>query len=96
MGMVVNERFVDAVRARFAPDTPLVLGCAAGVRSAHACEMLAAAGFTRLANMDGGFQGAPDGAGGVREPGWSMCGFEVTREASPEQTWAALERAAGS
>lgn len=83
-GMELNAGFVDAVRGAFAPETPLVLGCAAGVRSARACEMLASAGFTRLVNMDGGFSGAPDGAGGLRMQGWAACGFEVVTGGAPE------------
>jgi rhodanese-related sulfurtransferase len=90
MGMEGNDGFVDAVRRAFAPETPLILGCAAGVRSARACELLAAAGFARLVNMDGGFSGAPDGAGGVRLEGWAACGFEVATDAPLERTWAGL------
>jgi rhodanese-related sulfurtransferase len=90
LGMELNPGFAAAVRRAFAADAPLVLGCAAGVRSARACEVLAAAGFTRLVNMDGGFSGARDGTGTVREPGWASCGFEVTTETAPEHTWAHL------
>jgi len=83
-GMELNDAFVPAVAAVFAPDTPLVLGCAAGVRSAHACEALLAAGFTKLVNMDGGFSGSRT------MPGWTACGLEVARECEPERAWSSL------
>ena len=42
MGMMPNPEFAGSVRAHFAPDRALVMGCAAGGRSMHACEQLAA------------------------------------------------------
>jgi rhodanese-related sulfurtransferase len=84
MGMEMNEAFLDAVRAAFPPDAPLVLGCAAGVRSARACEVLAAAGYKRLVNMDGGFSGSRT------VQGWVAHGLPVTGACAPERTWAAL------
>lgn len=36
------------------PDTPLLLICKSGGRSAQACQLLAAQGFTRLHNVSGG------------------------------------------
>ncbi len=38
------------------PDQDIIFVCAIGVRSALACEMAAAAGFTRLYNMEGGIE----------------------------------------
>ena len=90
LGMEMNPGFAAAVRRAFDADTPLVLGCAAGIRSARACELLAAVGFTRLVNMDGGFTGARDGMGAVRMPGWVACGFETTTDCAPQNTWAHL------
>ncbi len=41
-------------REELSGDRDIVFICAVGVRSALACEMAAAAGFTRLYNMEGG------------------------------------------
>lgn len=45
---------VFARRTELPADKELIFVCAIGQRSALACEMAAAAGFTRLYNMDGG------------------------------------------
>ncbi len=91
MGMEPNEGFVAAMKNAFPADAKLVLGCAAGGRSMHACEVLAREGYSNLVNMHGGFSGARDPMGTVTEPGWQACGFEVTAEAAPERTWEALK-----
>ncbi len=45
---------VYARREELPKDRELVFVCAVGQRSALACEMAAAAGFTRLYNLEGG------------------------------------------
>ena|SRR3990172_644656 len=45
---------VYARREELPKDKDLVFVCAVGQRSALACEMAAAAGFTRLFNLEGG------------------------------------------
>ncbi len=66
-----NADFVAIVGRHLPPSTRLVVGCQAGGRSQRACELLAAAGWTDLANVQGGFGGAP----GV--PGWRDAGLPV-------------------
>lgn len=56
---------------------PIVLICAAGVRSARALKILAAAGFTQIQNISEGMLGRP-GAG----PGWLKRGLPVTHPVS--------------
>jgi len=89
-GMQQNPRFVEAMAKAFERDAPLVVACAMGGRSARACELLALAGFTRLVNMDGGFSGARDASGAVREPGWQACGYAVSTECPPARAWSTL------
>ncbi len=48
---------VFARRAELARDRDLLFVCAVGQRSALACEMAAAAGLTRLFNIEGGTDG---------------------------------------
>ena len=93
MGMEPNDGFVAAVKNAFAAEARLVVGCAAGGRSMHACELLTQEGFANLVNMHGGFSGARDPLGTVTEPGWQACGYDVTTEALPEQVWEALKGA---
>ena len=88
--MVPNPRFVEVMQKTFAADAPLVIGCAAGGRSARACEMLVAAGFQRLVNMHGGFSGARDMTGQITEQGWQACGFPVAQQAPAERTYQGL------
>ncbi|MEN0062621.1 MAG: rhodanese-like domain-containing protein [Myxococcota bacterium] len=73
-GMAPNPEFVSVVQRHFSPDTTLLLGCKSGGRSARALQALAAAGFTNLANVVGGFYGGP-GA-----PGWSDLGLPSSTE----------------
>jgi rhodanese-related sulfurtransferase len=65
--MMLNEEFVAVVAAHFGKDHALILGCQSGMRSQHAAEMLAQAGFTNVANMRGGFGGSHDSAGWASE-----------------------------
>jgi rhodanese-related sulfurtransferase len=66
-----NADFVAIVGRHIPPTTTLIVGCQSGMRSQRACEMLAAAGWTDLANMQGGFGGSPD------TPGWQESGLPV-------------------
>jgi rhodanese-related sulfurtransferase len=66
-----------------------VVGCGSGPRSTRACEMLAAAGYTDLVNVEGGFNGARDEMGNAI-PGWVAAGLPVEKVAPPERTYAQL------
>lgn len=91
-GMTPNPDFVAVVQAHFATDARIVVGCKMGGRSARACEVLAAAGFTALKNVDGGFGGRPDGANEAIQAGWQRCGLPVTDEADGRD-YESLDRA---
>lgn len=54
--------------------TPVALICAAGVRSARALKILAAAGFTKIQNVSEGMLGRPDAG-----PGWLKRGLPITQ-----------------
>ncbi|HEY2433628.1 MAG TPA: rhodanese-like domain-containing protein [Vicinamibacterales bacterium] len=90
--MQPNPDFLPVVHASFSPDAPLLLGCRSGVRSQHACELLASAGYRDLANVLGGFHGSPQ----TGEAGWTQEGLPVETESDPSRTYGALrEKAAG-
>ncbi len=89
-----NDAFVPTAIALFPRDAPLVIGCASGRRSARAVAALAAAGFTRLADQNEGWDGTRDAFGSRVLPGWS--GAKLPREDGEpdDRTWAALQRRA--
>lgn len=91
-GMQLNPGFVAVVRRHFGAGDKLLLTCAAGARSRHACEMLAAEGFTALANLNGGMHGGPDASGTRVEPGWQSLGLPVTREPLAGRSWPELAK----
>lgn len=74
---VLNPDFVAVVQRHFAPDTTLVVACQSGVRSLHAHELLADAGFTRLVHLRPGFGGAHGPGGAIVEAGWADSGLPV-------------------
>ena len=85
-----NGDFMSVVRANFPPETPLVVGCKMGGRSQQACELLASAGYHDVANVLGGFGGAPQ----MGHAGWVQAGLPVETTADPSREYAALEKKA--
>jgi rhodanese-related sulfurtransferase len=85
-----NPDFVTVVARNLPRSTKLVVGCQAGGRSQHACELLVEAGFTDVTNVRGGFGGARDPSGRVVVPGWQDAGLPVETGASPGATYAEL------
>jgi rhodanese-related sulfurtransferase len=72
-----NPEFVATVERTLPRSTKLIVGCQAGGRSQHACELLAQAGWKDLTNVRGGFGGARDHSGRVVVPGWREAGLPV-------------------
>jgi rhodanese-related sulfurtransferase len=87
---VANPDFVATVEREIPRDATLIVGCQAGGRSQHACELLAHAGYTDLTNVRGGFGGARDQTGRVVVPGWRDAGLPV--ETGPAHPAPAGER----
>ncbi len=85
--MSVNEDFIAIMQASFPPETPLLLGCQVGGRSAQAAHLLASAGYQNVANVLGGFAGMP---GPVPAEGWVQAGLPVEEEASAGQSFESL------
>jgi rhodanese-related sulfurtransferase len=88
--MALNPEFLDVMRAHFAPDAPLVVGCQGGVRSQRAADLLVQAGYSRIVNMQGGFGGARDQQGRTVVPGWGECGLPICRDCGPDTSYAVL------
>jgi len=85
-----NAAFVEQVKKHFSKGTKLVLGCAAGIRSMHSCDLLEAGGFTKLANMDGGYSGRREPSGQMVQEGWASHGYPSTLDPEEGRTYAAL------
>ena len=87
--LVPNPDFLGVVARHFPPDAKLIVACAAGGRSLHACEFLAAEGYSHVVNMDRGFSGART-ADGSYAPGWQALGYQVETSSPLEQTYSHL------
>jgi rhodanese-related sulfurtransferase len=72
-----NADFVATVERTLPRSTKLIVGCQAGGRSQHACELLAEAGWKDVTNVRGGFGGARDHSGRVVVAGWRDAGLPV-------------------
>jgi rhodanese-related sulfurtransferase len=84
-----NPEFVAVVERHLARTAKLVVGCQVGGRSQHACELLAAAGYTDLTNVRGGFGGAREPGGRVVS-GWREAGLPVESGTPPGASYAEL------
>jgi rhodanese-related sulfurtransferase len=65
-----SAEFLTAMGRIFARDAKIVVGCASGVRSLRAAELLLAAGFTEIVEQRAGMEGARGAFGNLVEPGW--------------------------
>lgn len=91
-----NRDFVTTVQTHFPGDTPLIVGCRSGKRSLRAAALLQAAGFTRVVDQRGGFEGERDAFGGVVVEGWKARGLPWTADAMPGRSHAELAGALGA
>src|SRR3954466_12144871 len=85
-----NPEFLSVVRANFPQDTAMVVGCRMGGRSAQACEILSSAGYRDVANILGGYSGAPQ----MGQTGWAQEGLPVDTASLPAHDYAALQKKA--
>jgi rhodanese-related sulfurtransferase len=91
-GMRPNPDFQRVVEV-VAPDKTkrLVLSCASGGRSMHACQLLEQAGWRELINLRGGWSGERGGpTGGMTQPGWSASGLPSSRDPG-DRGWTTLQ-----
>lgn len=91
-GMEPNAEFMDVMRAHFAKDAKLVVGCKSGGRSLRAAEMLAAAGYKNVVDQRAGWGGARDPFGQLAEKGWEAAGLPVSSQAAAGHSWEELAK----
>lgn len=71
-----NADFIAQLDNLASRDEPLLFLCRSGVRSHHAAQSAAAAGFAHAYNILEGFEGDPDGEGHRgRKGGWRLRGL---------------------
>lgn len=87
-----NTEFLDVVRANFPAEAKLVIGCQMGGRSQRAAEILADAGYRDVANVLGGYGGAPH----MGHAGWVQAGLPVERQADAAREYDALRKKTGN
>ncbi len=89
--MLPNPDFVSVMQACYPPDARLLIGCQMGGRSSRAADILAASGYTDVANVLGGFGGARNRmTGEVMNEGWADAGLPVEASATPGGSYAEL------
>jgi rhodanese-related sulfurtransferase len=91
-GMSPNSEFQAVFAKHFAKDAKVVVGCKTAGRSLRAAEMLAAAGWTSVVDMRGGFEGERDMSGSAVVAGWKDSGLPVEQTAPADRTWEGLKK----
>jgi rhodanese-related sulfurtransferase len=89
-----NPNFLKVVEATIAKDATVIVGCQAGGRSQRAAEIMTQAGYTNVANMQGGFGGGQDQMGRV-VPGWRDSGLPVSTDNGEGVSYASLAAKTG-
>ena len=92
-GLTPNPEFLSVMQQAFDSGEKMVVGCKMGGRSKRAVEQLAKAGFSELAEMSAGFDGARDAFGSVT-PGWSKVGLPVEQGKPAGQAYADVKQRA--
>jgi rhodanese-related sulfurtransferase len=77
-GSQMNPEFTAAIEARFARDAKIVVGCASGVRSLRAVEILTSMGYRDVVDQRAGFGGSRSPFGARAEPGWAELGLPIS------------------
>lgn len=92
--MAPNPDFLRVMKAAFAKDARIVVGCKAGGRSLRAVQMLLDEGYTNVLDQRAGWDGARNPFGQVTEPGWSRLGLPSEEGQPAGRSWADLKNKA--
>ena len=82
-----NPDFIGVMKAAFASDAKLIVGCKGGVRSLRAAQALVAAGFTNVVDQRAGWDGARSPFGQVVEKGWLQLALPREDGAPAGRSW---------
>jgi rhodanese-related sulfurtransferase len=89
-GMQPNAQFLKEVRATFALEAKIVIGCKAGGRSMRAAMVMMEAGYTNVVDQRAGFSGVG------MEAGWVAAGLPTSKMAEPGRDHASLKKQANN
>ena len=93
--MESNPDFITIVETQIPKDTPVVVGCKMGGRSQMAADLMNAAGYVDISNMQGGFGGVRDRMSGeITSPGWIQMEFPVETGTNEENGYEGLKKRA--
>ena len=90
-----TAEFLAVIERIFAKDAKIVVGCATGIRSLRAAELLLGAGYSDVVDQRGGMDGARGPFGNLLEPGWAEAGLPVASGPDPG-SFARLENTGGA
>ena len=94
--MMPNPDFLRVMKAVFAPDAKLLVGCQVGGRSLRAAQMLESFGYADVTNVRGGFAGMRDPLGRPVDPGWAESNLPVEHDQPPGRSYPDLVAKADS
>jgi rhodanese-related sulfurtransferase len=89
-GMMDNPDFLRVVRAHFPHEAKIVVGCATGVRSLRAAELLIADGYQNVLEQRAGMEGVRDAFGRMREKGHRAEGLVISVSSDASRRYSAL------
>jgi rhodanese-related sulfurtransferase len=89
-GMSPNPDFLPVMEKVFAKDAAIIVGCKMGGRSARAAQALTQAGFSRVLDQSGGWDGTKGTFGELITPGWSRASLPTETGQPEERSYAAL------
>ncbi len=89
-GMTENPEFLRVMRATFAVDAPIVVGCRSGQRSLRAARALADSGYVRVVDQRAGWAGVRSPFGELKEKGWQAEGLPAEAGAPAGRAYADL------
>ncbi len=90
--LVPNTDFLHVVTACFPRNTHLMVGGGVGSRALHAARILAGAGYTDIAYVEGGFHGCRNLRGDRVAAGWVDRAYPIEYRSLPQQRYANLIR----
>lgn len=91
MGMTPNPKFLEGFTQTFPEGSKVILGCAGGVRSMTAAQILEREGYDDLMECRTGFGGARDGSGRIVEAGWGDAGLPCHQGETEGRSWRSIE-----
>jgi rhodanese-related sulfurtransferase len=91
---ISDADFGRVMRAAFAKDAKIIVGCKAGVRSLRAAQALLADGFTDVLDQRAGWDAERNAFGQMAEPGWSRVGLPSETGSPSGRSWEDMKKKA--